>query len=322
MVSPALILPPEPDERWELAAQMGVTDAVVHPLEIGDGTRFWEYERLQRIANWLEDVGIDLSVVEGSVPLTDTTKLGLEGRDEEIEAFKQFLRDCGDLAIPVVAYDWGAGARWSRTSAYVESRGGSWVTAYDDEKDGDRPFEGAEDVTAADLRANLAYFLDEVVPVAEEAGVKLALHPDDPPRTEVRGMPRIANSVEAFERVLALADSDHHGITFCQGNFTAMGADVPATIRRFGDRIHFVHFRDVAGDADSFVETWHDDGPTDMAAAMAAYRDVGFEGPMRPDHVPTMTGESNETPGYHTKGRLFAIGYIRGILDTLESRER
>jgi mannonate dehydratase len=94
-----------------------------------------------------------------------------------------------------------------------------------------------------------------------------------------------------------------------------MGVDVPATIRRFGDRIKYVHVRDVEGDADGFVETWHDAGPTDMGAAMAAYDDVGFSGPARPDHVPTMVGEDNSNPGYHFRGRLFAIGYMRGLLD-------
>ena len=154
--------------------------------------------------------------------------------------------------------------------------------------------------------------------IAEEAGVKLALHPDDPPRESVRGIPRIANSVENYDRILGLYESEHNGVTFCQGNFTAMGVDIPETIRHFGDRIHFVHFRDIEGDADRFAETFHDNGPTDMEAAMQAYVDIGYDGPMRPDHVPTMAGESNEIPGYHTNGRLYAIGYMRGLLESME----
>lgn len=111
-------------------------------------------------------------------------------------------------------------------------------------------------------------------------------------------------------------------MTFCQGNFAAMNVDIPETIRHFGDRIHFVHFRDVEGDADRFVETWHDDGPTDMRAAMEAYQDIGFNGPMRPDHVPTMAGEDNSNPGYQTNGRLFAIGYMRGLLERVQDEDR
>jgi len=318
MVRPALVLPPEPDERWQLAKQMGVTDAVIHPLEIGDDKTTWTYDELRRLQNWLDDADLNFSVLEGSVPLTDRVRLGLDGRDEDIDEFKDFLRACGDLGISVVCYDWMAGVRWARTEAHIESRGGSYVTGYDNEKMQGGPTVPASERTHEEIFEALAYFLEEVVPVAEEAGVKLGLHPDDPPRESVREVPRVANSVENYERILNVVDSAHNGVTFCQGNFAAMGADIPAAIRNFGERINFVHFRDVEGDADRFVETWHDNGPTDMHAAMAAYQEaVGDDVPMRPDHVPTMAGEDNSNPGYHTKGRLFAIGYMRGLMDSV-----
>lgn len=313
MVRPALVLPPTPDERWELAKQMGVTDAVIHPLEIGDGRTHWEYDDLLGLRNWLENDGLSFSVIEGSVPLTDRIRLGKDGWDEDIAEFKRFLRDCGEVGIPVVAYDWMAGVRWARTGVHVTARGGSLVTEFDSTKVDTSPTHLAAKATHGDLWTALEHFLAEVGPVAEEAGVKLALHPDDPPRSTVRGIPRIITSVEAYERVFDSYDSDYNGITFCQGNFAAMGVDIPSVIRRFGDRINFVHFRDVTGDADGFVETWHDNGPTDMLAAVQAYRDVSFEGPMRPDHVPTMAGEDNSNPGYHMNGRLFAIGYMKGL---------
>jgi mannonate dehydratase len=315
MVEPALVLPPEPDERWQLAKQMGVTQAVIHPLEIGDGRTEWSFDDLLGLRNWLEDAGLEFAVLEGSVPISDRIRLGREGRNEDIERFKTFLRDCGRVGIPVVCYDWMAGIRWARTEAHVESRGGAYVTGYDDARmHGDGTGDDA-DVTHEQLWAALEHFLEAVVPVAEEAGVKLGLHPDDPPRESVRDTPRIVTSVDAYDRVLDIYDSEYNGITFCQGNFAAMGADIPAAIRHFGDRINFVHFRDVEGDADAFVETWHDDGPTDMLAAMRAYDEVGFDGPMRPDHVPTMAGEDNSNPGYHTLGRLFAVGYMTGLLE-------
>ncbi len=313
MVSPALVLPPEPDERWQLATQMGVEHAVIHPLEIGDGRTRWSYDDLQGLRNWLTEVGLEFSVLEGAVPITDRVRLGRPGRDEDIEEFKRFLRDCGAVGIPVVCYDWMAGVRWARTSAHVESRGGSYVTGFDIDAVGAKTGAGV-DATRDDVWDALEYFLAEVVPVAEEAGVKLGLHPDDPPRESLRGIPRIINGVSSYERVLDAYESEHNGITFCQGNFAAMGVDVPETIERFGDRINFVHFRDVEGDADEFVETWHDEGPTDMLAAMHAYEEhVGDDVPMRPDHVPTMADEDNSNPGYHTSGRLFAIGYMRGL---------
>jgi len=318
MPESALVLPPTPDERWALAKQIGVDKAVVHTIEIGDGTQFWTYHDLHGMQNLFEDAGLEIAVVEGGIPLTDTTRLGRDGRDEEIEQFNQFLRHLGALGIPTVCYDWMAGLRWARTGVHVESRGGSLVSKYDDSEMTPPPHSQPADVTEAELWESLEYFLERVVPVAEEAGVKLALHPDDPPRDEVAGVPRIVTSPDAYDRVLDLYSSPYNGITFCQGNFAAMGVDIPATIRRFGDSINFVHFRDVEGHADRFVETWHDSGPTDMLAAMEAYQDIDYQGVMRPDHVPTMVGENNSNPGYHTKGRLFAIGYMRGLLEQIE----
>ena len=125
MVDPARILPPRPDERWQLAKQMGVEKAVIHPIEIGDGRTHWSYDELQRLSNWLTDAGLQFSVLEGSVPITDRVRLGREGRDEEMRMFKKVLRDGGERGIPVGAYDWVAGGRWSRTAERGESRGGS-----------------------------------------------------------------------------------------------------------------------------------------------------------------------------------------------------
>jgi len=318
MVKLSLVMPRQPDERWQLAKQVGVTDTVIHPLEFGSEKTHWSYDDLLGTKNWLENAGLNFTVLEGSVPLTDRVRLGRDGRDEDIAEFKQFLRDCGDLGIPVVCYDWMAGVRWARTAAHVGSRGGSYVTGYDHEKMREGPDAAAADVTRDQVWEAIEYFLNEVVPVAEEAGVKLGLHPDDPPRDSVRGIPRIANSVENYDRILDVYDSEHNGVTLGQGNFAAMGVDVPETIRHFGEKTNFAYFRDVEGDADRFVETWHDDGPTDMQAAMDAYHDVGFDGPIRPDHVPTMAGEDNSNPGYHTKGTLFAIGYMRGLQESAE----
>ncbi|MEZ4903233.1 MAG: mannonate dehydratase [Spirosomataceae bacterium] len=129
-------------------------------------------------------------------------------------------------------------------------------------------------------------------------------------------------SVAAFKRLLDIYPSPSNGITFCQGSFASMGEEgkgenIPEAIRYFGQRkaIHFVHFRDVRGYKNRFEETFHDDGKTDMYAAMKAYLEIGFHGPMRPDHVPTMYGDSNQHPGYSTIGTLYALGYIRGLIE-------
>ena len=317
-MEPALILPPDRDERWDLARQIGVETAVVHTLEIGDGSRPWRYDDLLDLTQTFRTSGLDVGVIEGCVPISDATRLGREGRDEEIERFKQYLRNLGELDVPVVAYDWMAGKRWARTSTAIPTRGDSLTTGYDDELMQGAPDQALAPVDAEELWNALEHFLNEVVPVAEEAGVKLALHPDDPPIDDLRGVDRIVTSPENYDRVMEMYDSEHNGITFCQGNFAAMGTDIPATIRHFGDRINFVHFRDVQGDRSKFVETWHDAGPTDMHACIEAYRNIGFEGPVRPDHVPTMATEDNSNPGYMTLGRLYATGYLKGLLEATQ----
>src|SRR4029079_15621914 len=122
------------------------------------------------------------------------------------------------------------------------------------------------------LWVNLEYFLKRVLPVAEKAGVKISMHPDDPPLSPIRGVGRIMRSVENFPRLLDLAPSPMNTVTLCQGNFTLMTDDLPGAIRKFGKKISFVHFRDVKGTPQKFEETWHDAGKTDMLACMRAYR--------------------------------------------------
>jgi mannonate dehydratase len=277
---------------------------------------WWEFDTLLRTKNRFADHGLDLEVVEDRPPMTKTV-LGQEGRDEEIETVKTLLRNMGKVGIDTYCWVWTENPLGViRTADSVELRGDSRSIAYDHE-DMERADDYPVDITEEELWDNLQYFLDEVVPVAEEAGVNMALHPDDPPTSPVRGVPRLATSVENYERILDMHESPRHGVTFCQGNFAAMGADIPEAVHRLGDDIHFVHFRDVEGVEDDFVEVWHDEGPTDMKAAIEAYRDVGFDGPIRPDHVPRMVGETDRAEamsGYTDMGRLFAVGYIEGLL--------
>jgi mannonate dehydratase len=200
-----------------------------------------------------------------------------------------------------------------RTSTTIRTRGGALVTGYDHSQMENAPLTEYGEDSEETLWENLKYFLEAVLPVAEEYNVKLAMHPDDPPRSPIRGLGRIMRSVENYQRLLDLVPSPMNGITLCQGNFTMMTDDLPSVIRKFGEKIFFVHMRDVRGTPEKFEETFHDDGKTDMLACMKAYRDIGFEGVLRPDHVPTMEGDSNERAGYSAIGRLFAIGYLKGL---------
>jgi mannonate dehydratase len=315
----AEMLPSQPSSLWKLAKQVGIDHAVSPlPFEEGCTEQPWEIGPLSRLKERFEAAGFNLSVIESSPPM-QKTRLGLPGRDGEIEQFKTLLRNMGALGIPVICYNWMAGIGWSRTRVNIPARGGALVSGYFSEDWSEEPLTEYGEVSEDRLWDSLAYYLKNVVPVAEQSGVKLAMHPDDPPISPIRGIGRIMRSVENFQRLVDMYPSENNGITLCQGNFALMTDDLPGVIRHFGsqNRIFFVHMRDVQGTADNFVETFHDAGPTDMLACLRAYKEIGFEGVLRPDHVPSMEGEDNAKPGYATLGRLFAIGYIKGLQEAV-----
>ncbi len=327
------LLSPRPDRLWDLVRQCGVTHVVAlmrgaeqdqrmfqsvgarGGIGAGDDAVPWSEAALAHDVAAFGEAGFTVDVIEDT-PALDKARLGVPGRDEQIENVLTQVRSMGRLGIPVLCYNWMAVSSWARTSVDTPTRGGALVTAFSAAaSDSLEPVTSDDAVTAAQLWATLEYFLAAVIPEAEAAGVRLALHPDDPPLPVVRGIPRIMSSVDGFRRLLDLNSSPANSITLCQGNFALMTDDLPAVIREFGDRdaIGFVHFRDVRGTADEFVETFHDDGQTDLLACLNEYERVGFAGAMRPDHVPTMAGEPNDRPGYASLGRLFALGYIRGL---------
>lgn len=315
-----------PDERRvTLAKQLNVFGAVagVSPRVAGlENAVPWQYETIKAVKDaWKEKHGLNFNVVEGPPTLGSKTKLGLEGRDEEIDNFISFMKNLKRAGIDVICYNWMPVISWARTDTAREGRGGALMTAfnYDDIKDQSLTEYG--EVSKETMWENLEYFLKAVVPEAEKIEMKLAMHPDDPQVHSIRGISRIMNTADNFRRMLDIVKSPYNGITMCQGNFALMGVDIPDLIREFGKRdvIHFVHFRnvqDLSGELPSthFVETFHDEGMIDMYDAMQAYYDIGFRGPIRPDHVPTMAGDSNDHPGYSTIGAQFAFGYMRGLM--------
>lgn len=315
----AEMLPPQlaGTRLWPLMRQAGITRAVgtfYGAEQLRDGEKPWDYLPLLRLKQQYMNYGFRLDALEDRPPL-NLAKRGLPGRDDEIDQVITLIENMGRLDIPVWCYQWMADFDWLRTSTTIPSRGGSTVSGFDRALIENAPEVAGGPVSEATLWDSLGYFLERVLPAAERAGVKLAMHPDDPPLSPLRGVSRIMSGLAGFDRLLELSPSPSNAITFCQGNFRLITEDLPAAIHRFGDngKIAFVHMRDVRGTAEKFEETWHDDGPTDMAACFEAYRDIGFEGVMRPDHVPSLVGEENEVAGYATLGRLFAVGYLRGL---------
>lgn len=310
------------ERKMLLQKQMGMTGVVSpsSPWAVGmPNARAWEYDAVAAVKAAYAKNGLEWKVLEGTPPL-DKVKLGLDGRDEEIDNFITLMRNLKRVGVDVICYNWMPVINWARTDMEKKGRGGALVTAFDYEATKSMPLTEHGEVSEDRMWKNITYFLKAVVPEAEKNGIKLALHPDDPPVPHLRGIARIMRTADAFKRLIEIVPSPNNGLTLCQGTFATMGEDIPAVIRYFGERkkIFFVHFRDVRGDRWKFEETFHDEGKTNMYEAMKTYFEVGFSGPMRPDHVPTVAGDSNDHPGYSELGPLFAIGYIKGLIEAAQ----
>ena len=218
----------------------------------------------------------------------------------------------GRLGIEMICYTFMAGVGWYRSRNDLPERGGALTSGFDL-----REIDNSATPVLSEeqLWSNYDYFIRAVMPTAERCGVRMGLHPDDPPISPLLGYPRILTSADAYRRALALSDSPSHGVTFCQATFRVMGEEVSRLIEEWGPRIFLLHFRDTTGTRTCFRETFHDNGPTDMAALIRQVRRHCPDCLIRPDHTPTMAGESNENFGYATLGNIFAVGYLRGLME-------
>jgi len=307
-------------DHMRLARQLGCVEVIGHGPRPPPGSEVWDFGDLVRMKRHVEDFGLRLDVFEDGPPI-EKMMLSLPGHEEQLEHFCKSLENLGAAGIRVIKPQhmppgWGSVAT---TSASMPTRGGATSRAFDYELVRNAPLSEYGTVTEEQMWNGLAYFLKGALPTAEQAGVKIALHPDDPPISPIQGFARILRSVEAFDQMLEIVPSENIGLLFCQGCFAEMGADIPAAIRHFGRRgkILFAHFRDVIGVVPRFQEVFHDDGKTDMLAAMQAYYDVGFEGPMRPDH-----GVATEGDPSGRLSKVMVIGYMKGLAECVEKHTK
>ena len=280
--------------RLKLAKQLGVNHVIAGVLPaLAKAGRDRYVETLEKIKDDYKAFGLTIAGVESHPVPAERIKLGAPGHDEEIENYRAAIVALGKVGIPMICYNFMAGLGWYRTKVDVPERGGALVSEFDNEAAKKQGLTQWGEVSEEKIWSNIEYFLKAVIPVAEKANVKMALHPDDPPLSPLRGIGRILTSAKNYRRVLNVVPSPVNGITFCQANFKLMGEDIEALAREWCSqkKIFFVHFRDVEGTRERFRETFHDNGPTDMVRMLKIYGQHGFDGPMRPDHAPTLEGE-------------------------------
>ncbi len=304
----------------KIAKQLGLTH-VIASMNLSRVRREQYLESAQKARDAWSAVGMTIAGVEGHPVAFERLKLGVEGADEEIENTKWAIEALSKVGINMICYNFMAGLGWTRTSTKVEERGGAMTSEFDLEAAKALGLTPNGEVSEEKMWANITRFIKEVMPIAEKFGVRMALHPDDPPVSPLRGIARILTSARAYRRVMDIVPSPVNGVTFCQANFKLMGEDIYTLAKEWTSRnkIFFVHFRDVAGTKEKFHETFHDNGPTNMVRMLEIYSKAGFNGPIRPDHAPTIEIDKNDTrSGYTMGGKVYAFGFMKGIMEALQ----
>jgi mannonate dehydratase len=326
-------------ERLRFLRQIGITDILIDPSEMTDaetlnftGETAPSHDELRATKDTLESYGLRFHAIH-SIPIStyDDIMFDRPGKDDQLETLARLVRTLGDIGVPVLGYKWMA-VDVQRTNDSKPVRGDANATAFDVNHSDIVPGETTADVTEADLWENYAEFVETIVPVAEEAGVRLAVHPADPPVFEtLGGIPSLFRSVDHFERAMELSDGPYHGIKLCLGCFSEMGVNVYDAVRRFvqRDRVGIVHFRDVVGTVPKFHETFVDDERSNYYEyrMLRTLEDAGSRGTLLPDHVPAVEGDelwdpigdenSMPTPKGGPRARAFTAGYMQGLLKSV-----
>lgn len=340
------------DENFRFAKQAGATHVVVHLVDYFRGKNpsldrglddsgwgvttdedLWTYDELVKIKDRIESHGLTWEAIENFDPAHWHDVL-LDGprKQEQLDHLKEMIRDVGRAGIPTIGYNFSIAGVWGWTKGPY-ARGDAMSLRYDEsEIDKDKPIPNgmvwnmrydadASDgyvppVSSEELWERFEDFLQEMIPVAEESGVTLALHPDDPPTDRLRRTARLVNRPEKYQRALELVPSDANALEFCLGSLQEMPeGNVYESIQTFGaqDKIAYVHFRNVRGEVPCYEETFVDEGDLDMIRVVETLREVGYEGVLIPDHTPEM---SCDAP-WHA-GMAYALGYMRAAMQAAE----
>lgn len=341
------------EDNFRFAAQAGVTHIVAHlanyfsgatpTLSRGEegtgwgdarGDTLWTYDEMHGLVQSLARHGLKLAAIENFSPKFWSDIL-LDGprRDEQIAGLKQLIRDAGRAGVPCIGYNFSIAGVWGWTRGPF-SRAGAVSVGFDSSRiklddplpDGvlwnmryRDPIPGAPPVhvTNEQLWDRLTRFLEELVPVAEEAGVRLAAHPDDPPVQAMRGTARLVNQPHKYDRLLNVIDSRSNSTELCLGTLQEMTTgNIYETVRDIArrDRIGYIHFRNVKGKVPKYIETFVDDGDIDIVEIIRILRDEGFDGVLIPDHTP----ELQCAAPWHA-GMAYALGYMRALVNAADA---
>ncbi len=331
----------------------GVTGVITTLYDTKPG-EVWSRERIREMKAEVEAAGLKVAGIE-SVNVHENIKLGKDNRDDLIDNYIETLKNLGEEDIHLVCYNFMPVFDWTRTELARKRADGSTVLAYTQEAvdalvpeemfnsiSGDMNgsvmpgwepdrlahvkelFEEYKDVTDEDLFENLKYFLERIMPVCDKYDINMAIHPDDP-AWPVFGLPRIIINKENIQRMMKMVDNPHNGVTFCSGSYgTNLENDLPDMIRSLRGRIHFAHVRNLKFNTPTdFEEAAHlsSDGSFDMYEIVKALYDIGFTGPIRPDHGRMIWGEK-AMPGYGLYDRALGATYINGLWEAIEKADK
>jgi mannonate dehydratase len=319
------------EKRLQYLSQIGIDDIILnfyhlsfdYPQFPGDEPPLspdsaWTYDELVDLRNEIEEAGFNLAGIE-NVPIGfyEDVILGREGREESIERMKTTIQNMGEAGIPIFGYHWAPAGVWRTSTEPV--RGGAEATSFELESV-DTSLTHEREYTEEELWENYEYFLKELLPVAEDAGIKMGLHPNDPPVKELGGISQLFRDFESFKKAMNIVPSDNHGLVFCLGCWSEMGENLEEVIRYFGERnkLFYIHFRDVEGTVPSFNETFVDEGNYCSYEIMRLLKEVGFNGVIIPDHVPKLVDDTD----WGHRGRAHAVGYLNGLLNAINRSEK
>ena len=307
-------------EFLKFAKEYGATDILLNQNSdkdnhLLDHNNRWELKDLVSLRRTVESYGMKLSALE-NVPTKfyDHVMLGGPKRDEQIENMIYTIRNIARAGIPIFGYNWMPSQVWRTKPEYI--RGNAEATAFDYGVAKDLPITHDREYTEEEMWQNLEYWIKIITPIAEEEGIRLGIHPCDPPVPTLGGIPQLLRSFDAYKRLIEIYPSDSNGIEFCQGTFAEMNDDIYDMIKYFGERkkILYVHFRNVSGQVPKFHEEFINTGYVDMYKAMKIYNDVGYDSFFIDDHVPSTFQDTH----FGHRGRAFAMGYIQALIEAVK----